>query len=496
MRVQPERKRVVVIGAGLGGLAIALRLAGEGRKVTVCERAEQPGGKMGRMEIDGFRFDTGPSLITMPRVFHALFEAVGERMEDHLALIPVRPAAEYVFDDGTRFTHTTSLPDWLATVRRLEGGDASGFLRFMHLGARLLALSEATFFQQAPGERPDPAALGALVRSLPVPGPWTSYDRVVRRYFRSDALRRMFQRYTTYIGSSPYKTPGLLAVIPALEYLEGAWHIEGGLYRLVEVLGSLLHDRGGRVLLRTAVERIETEDGEVTGVRTAGGEFLPADTVIMNGDVDRLSSLLGREGPTRPERCHSTSGLVFFHALGHHHPEAPHHRVLFSADYREEFADLFARRRFPSDPTVYLNMPSRSDPSMTPGYGEVLFIMANAPANEGDAWDEAMIDEARQRVNRRLERAGLRALLEDSVASGVFTPRMLADRLDMPGGAIYGATSHGPRQAFLRPPNRVRGVRGLYCVGGSTHPGGGTPTVLLSARIVHNQVRDDEQRYK
>ncbi len=496
MRIRPENKRVVVIGAGLGGLATAALLAHEGRKVTVCERSEQAGGKMGRLELDGFRFDTGPSLVTLPRVFRELFEALDERIDDHIQFVPVHPAAEYIFDDGSRFHHSTSLPEWLATVRRLEGGDAGKFLRFMHLGARMLALSEVTFFKQAPGSRPDKAALGALLRSLPLPAPWTSYDRIVRRYFLSDNLRRMFQRYTTYIGSSPYHTPGLLAVIPALEYLESSWHIRGGLYRLIEALVAILKARGGRLQLTTPIENIETENGEVCGVRTAGDVFIPADTVIMNGDVARLPALLGSTKPGRKEKDNSTSGLVFFHALRHQHPNAPHHRVLFSADYKKEFSDLFKHRRFPSDPTIYLNMPSRSDRSMAPGHGEVLFIMANAPANSADSWDGAMIDEARQRVHHRLDRAGLRYLIDDTAASAVLTPKLIAERLDMPGGAIYGSTSHGPRKAFMRPPNRVRGVRGLYCVGGSTHPGGGTPTVLLSARIVHQQVKHDEQRYQ
>ena len=486
------RKRAVVIGAGLGGLATALRLAVRGWAVTVCEQADAPGGKMNRWQTNGFRFDTGPSLITMPWVFEELFAAAGTRLRDHVEPVAVHPLAEYRFADGTRFTHTADLPAWLETVRRLEGGDAAGFLGFMALGARLFEVSKATFFRRSPFDRPDPAAAGAL-RHLPLRRGWGNYDRTVCHFLRSPHLRQMFNRYITYVGSSPYQSPATLAVIPFLEYAYGGWHVTGGLYRIVEAIAALAARAGAEIRTGCRVTAILQRAGRAAGVELERGAPLDADIVIMNGDASCTPALLGTPGARPlPEDRRSLSGLVFLFALRTTRPGHPHHSVFFSADYAEEFRQLFAERRFPDDPTVYVNMPSRTDRTMTPGEGETMFVMANAPANDGDAWDEAMVAAARERVLGRLRKSGYPEFAADVLASAAWTPRQMAERYGMPGGAIYGQASHGWRGAFLRPPNRDRRVRGLYYAGGSTHPGGGTPTVLMSAAITSELIQRHE----
>jgi phytoene dehydrogenase-like protein len=204
----------------------------------------------------------------------------------------------------------------------------------------------------------------------------------------------------------------------------------------------------------------------------------------MNGDAACAQQLLGNaEAPSSPPAERSLSGLVFLFGVRRSLPEIHHHSVFFSADYRHEFKQLFDERRFPDDPTVYVSAPSRSDRSLVPGEGEALFVMANAPANDSDAWDDAAIRVARKRVMDRLRKRGFPDIQHDIVVESVWTPRRLADQYLMPGGAIYGTHSHGWRKAFLRPPNKDPKLAGLYYVGGSSHPGGGTPTVLQSARI-------------
>ena len=478
-----DDRTALVIGAGLGGLAVAARLAHRGWRVTVLERDASPGGKMNQWRTGGFRFDTGPSLITMPWVFEELFRDVGLRMADHMELMKVEPAAEYVFDDGQRFTHSARLPEWLGDIRRLEGGSAEGVLAFLRLGMRLYELSKRTFFTRSPFEPGGPPPADAL-RHLPLRHAWGIYADTVERWVQSPHLRQVFLRYATYVGSSPWRMPATLAVIPALESAFGAWHVRGGLYSIIEALTADLRRRGVEIQTGTPVEAIEREAGRVRGVRLADGTRLKGRAVIFNGDAGRLPGLLGMPGAHPPDESRrSTSGIVFLVATPHTRPDQPHHRVFFSADYPEEFRDLFERRVFPRDPTVYVNMPSRTDRSMTPGEGEVVFIMANAPANDGDAWDESAIAEVERRVFARLTRSGFPDLREGAFARHVITPRDLASRFDMPGGSIYGAASHGWRGAFLRAPNRIRRHPGLFCVGGSTHPGGGTPTVLLSSRI-------------
>ncbi len=480
----PEKaQRVAVIGAGLGGLALGLRLAARGRRVTLFEQDARPGGKMNRLQRDGFTFDTGPSLVTLPHVFAELFEAAGLRIEDHVELMPVRPFAAYRLADGTAFEHSADLPSWLATVRRLEDGPATGYLRFMDLAARLHEVSRHTFLAASPWERPRPPPLRVLLR-VPWRQGFGNYARVVERHLRSDALRRFLFRYPTYVGSSPWRTPSTLAVIPWIEHTFGAWHIRGGLYALVEAIARAGASLGMEVRTGARVTRILQEGGRARGVELADGTRAEADVVVMNGDASTVPRLLDPDAPAGlPESERSLSGFVLLLGLPRRVPGEAHHRVFFSADYRREFDDLFERRIFPDDPTVYVNLPARTDPSMAPPGGETVFVMANAPANDGDAWDAAAVERATARVFARL-RAGGFPDAADAVVREAWTPRRIGETYGMPGGAIYGTHSHGYRRAFLRPPNRDRRLRGLYAVGGSTHPGGGTPTVLMSARIV------------
>jgi phytoene desaturase len=485
-------RKAVIIGSGLGGLGAALRLAARGWDVTICEQADAPGGKMNRWQVAGYTFDTGPSLITMPWIFEDLFKAAGSDLRDHLKLIRVHPIADYSFDDGVRFTHTTFLPEWLDTVRRLEGGDASGFFGFMALGAKLLEVSKRTFFARAPFERPDPSSLQAL-RHMPLRHGFSNYHRVVCRYFKSDHLRRLYDRYMTYVGSSPYLSPSTLSVIPYIEYAFGGWHVEGGLYRMVEALLSLAQKAGVRVLTRARAIRIDCGAGRVRGVELEDARRLPADVVVMNGDASCAPRLLGRpDAAPLPDRDRSLSGLIFLFALKKPLPGRCHHNVCFSSDYPREFQELFDERRFPTDPTVYVNVPTKTDTSMAPPGGEVLFVMANAPASDAHPWDEAQIRDARARVFARLKKAGFPDFESDVVAEDVWTPRRIGSTYDMPGGAIYGTNSHGMRRAFLRPRNKDSSTAGLYYVGGSTHPGGGTPTVLMSSSITANLILTHE----
>lgn len=487
-----KQKEVVIIGGGLGGLAAALRLAAVGCHVTVCEQGERYGGKMNLWEAEGFRFDTGPSLITMPWIFAELFAAAGSRLEEHVELLPLHPLAAYSFADGTRFTYTTDLPAWLETVQQLEPRDVDGFLRLMKLGARLYELSKDNFLRKPPLAPMGREAWTGL-QHLPLRNAWGNYAKAVAAHFRSPHLQQLYNRYPTYVGSSPYETPATLLLIPYIEYAFNGWYAKGGLYRIVEGLLALAQQHGITLLTNAKVARIEQQGHRVCAVRLTDGRHLPADVVVANCEAEDAKVMLGEPQATPlPSPHRSLSGLVFLWGVRRSLPELQHHQVYFSADYPQEFAQLFAERRFPDDPTVYVNCPSRNDRSLVPGAGEALFVMANAPANDGEEWTAAKIAEARQRVLGRLQQGGFPVIENDLVVEDVWTPDKIAARYAMPGGAIYGTHSHGWRKAFLRPPNKDRKYQGLYYVGGSTHPGGGTPTVLLSANITVDLIRKYE----
>ncbi len=484
-------KRAVIIGGGLGGLAASLRLSRAGWHVTVCEAGERMGGKMNRWSAGGFTFDTGPSLITMPWVFEETFAQAGGALQDHAQLLPLETLAEYRYDDGTRLTHSPHLPDWLGTIDRVAPEDRGGFFDFMRLGARLYEVSRRTFLTNTPYQRPTRES-AAVFRDFPLRHAWGNYHAAVAAHFKSPYLTQLFDRYPTYVGSSPYRSPATLAVIPYIEYAFGGYAVRGGLYRIVEGLVALAERNGVELRTNARVSAIEHARGEVSGVRLECGEGIVADAVVMNGDAARTGQLLGDPSAAAPQSAthRSMSGFVMLCGVGRKLPDLTQHTVCFSADYRNEFDTLFAKQSFPEDPTVYVNAPSRGDASVAPPGGETLFIMANAPATE-EPWEAAQIESARSRVFARLRKSGFPDITKDIRVSDVWTPQRIASTYDAPGGSIYGTDSHGWKNAFLRPPNRNARVRGLYHVGGSTHPGGGTPTVLLSAKITCELIARD-----
>jgi phytoene desaturase len=487
-----REKEVVIIGGGLGGLAAGIRLAVRGCHVTICEQGETFGGKMNSWEQHGFRFDTGPSLITMPWVFAEVFELAGSRLEDHLEMISMNPLAQYSFADGTNFIYTAELPQWLETVRQIEPCDVTGFLQIMKLGAKIYNISKNTFMRRPAFAAPQPSDLSDL-KDIPLKNAWGNYGKVVASHFKSPYLRQLFNRYPTYVGSSPYRSPATLLIIPFIEYAFNGWYPKGGLYRIVQSILELARQLKVTLLTGAKVSDIEQQQNVVRAVKLADGTRLPANIVIANCEAADARSLLGEPQALRlKEQDRSMSGLVFLLGVKRTMPALQHHQVYFSADYEKEFSQIFSARKFPDDPTVYVNCPSRNDRSIVPGEGEALFIMANAPANDKDVWDQAMISEARRRVFQRLRQSGFPAIAEDIVVEDVWTPQRIAARYAMPGGAIYGTHSHGWRKAFLRPPNKDRKYRGLYYVGGSTHPGGGTPMVLLSAQITVDLIQKYE----
>jgi phytoene desaturase len=461
--------KVVVVGAGVGGLCAAARLAASGHTVTLVEAAPVVGGKLGRFERDGFTFDTGPSLLTLPRVFEDLFEATGG-WPPGLSFAPVEPAIRHRFTDGTSFDSGTNV---LANLQAWSPGAGDDWASFLERAARIWRASRKPFLESAlHGSRTLAALTLKHPGDLATMAPGRTLRDLGRRHLRDPRLRVVLDRYATYTGSDPRRAPAALAAVPFAEHAFGAWWVTGGLYRLAEALLDRCLSLGvevqlGRRVLRVAPPVVTCDDGELTAdvvVSDADAAHLYRDLV----DCPAASRRLARATP-------SLSGFVLLLALRGTTEGLGHHTVLFPDDYDAELDAVFGSS-VAADPTVFVSRP----PGMAPPGHEALFVLVNAPRHGPVDWhaQPGYADHVLDVLARRGVDVRDRLLWRE-----VITPADLEARTGAVGGAIYGTSSNGPVAAFLRPANRSP-VPGLYLVGGSSHPGGGLPLVALSAKIV------------
>jgi phytoene desaturase len=482
---------IIVVGGGLGGLAAAIHLAARGRRVVVCEKNARVGGKLNIVAEEGYTFDTGPSLLTMPWVLRELFAAAAKRLEDELALIQVEPACRYRWPCGVRFDAFQSLPLLMDQIARLEPRDIAGFFRFMAYAERIYRAVAGPFLLY-PFDGLRELLTPAALRDAWKIDPLRTVDQAVRGFFRSPYLRQIFNRYATYNGSSPYRAPATFNLIAYLELAEGSWYVRGGMYELARALERLARALGVELRMRSPVAQVVVGAGAVRGVLLETGERLDAAAVIVNADPRYAYQALVPGGlPTAMRLARlepSCSGFVLLLGVNRVYADLAHHNIFFSADYPREFAAIFDRRVPAPDPTVYVCATSVSDPAHAPLGHMNLFVLVNAPAlGQRVNWAREAIG-YRDVVLRKLERMGLVGLERHIVYERMITPEDLRSRYNAPNGAIYGLASNQLWSAFLRPPQRAREMRGLFFVGGGTHPGGGIPLVLLSGRAVAEQV--------
>jgi phytoene desaturase len=486
------RPHALVIGAGVGGLAVAIRLGAKGYRVTVVDRLDAPGGRAYTYRQDGFTFDAGPTIITAPYIFEELWTLCGQRMADHVELRPCDPYYRITFDDGEHFTYSGDHSRMRAEVARLSPADVDGYDRYLKVSGEIYRvafeeLADKSFHSIGFTLK----AAGDLIR---LQGYRSVYARV-SRYFRNEHLRTVFSFHPLLIGGNPFTATSYYCLIAHLESKYGVHYAVGGTGALVRGMVDLIESLGGTVQLNADVDRIDVHDGRATGVTLASGTRITADLVLSNAEPAWTYGKLLRHHPRKrwtdrklARARHSMGLVVWYFGTNRRFDDVLHHNMILGPRYKGLLDDIFHRHVLADDCSLYLHRPTASDPSLAPPGCDAFYVLAPVPnLASGTDWQQ-QAEPYRALIQRRLEATLLPGLGETIVTSHILTPQDFRDRYLSLHGAAFAMEPRLLQSAWFRPHNRSEEVEGLYLVGAGTHPGAGLPGVVSSAKVVDSLV--------
>ncbi|MGE0310731.1 MAG: phytoene desaturase family protein [Lautropia sp.] len=502
-RVHVDRP-VAVIGGGLGGLAAAVTLAARGHRVVLFEANEWLGGKAAVLEVDGWRFDMGPTILTLPSVIARILREADRSLELELPMTRLDPQWRCFFDGGRRLDLVADT-DAMGDAIDAFAGDArsgDGYRRYLAQSERLHAISERFFFWKSVSGVGDTFDWRAnlsvsTLRDLLALRMGRGFGSVVRAHMPDPRVAQMVDHFAQYIGSDPFEAPAVVGAIAHMQTHDGVWYPRGGTAAVPAMLARLAARLGVDVRTGTPVEAIDVAHGRVDAVVAEGGERTPVSAVVSNMDsVRTYRELLGGVAPrgapagSRPEPA--CSGVVLYLGLDRAYPQLAHHNFVFSRDAHEEFDAIYRRGEPAPDPTCYVAAPARTDPSVAPPGGEALYVLVHAPyLRAHHDWDAMLPPYRRVIVDKLARTAGLEQLASRIRVERWLTPADIGRRYRVLDGAIYGLASHGRMFGAFKPGNRRTDVPGLYLAGGAAHPGPGMPMVLMSGWIAADCVDAD-----
>ncbi len=488
-------KKAIVIGAGFGGLAAAIRLQAQGLQVTLIEKNEKLGGHAYQIKKNGYTFDMGPSLVTAPDIIQDVFQSAGKNMEDYLDLIYLDPFYRIFYHDGTHLDYTGDSDEMKAQMAKFDKKDAANYDRFMEYIEKIYN----AVIVDGLGARP--FGFGTLFEFLPrairLKALQPAYS-VVKKFFRDPRNRFAFSFHPLFIGGSPFRSPSVYLMIPYLEKHGGVWFTKGGMYSVVEAFEKVFREIGGTVLTNCEASEIAVEDRRVTGV-IANGEYLKADVVVSNGHFAHTYMELIKPEHRRKwtdrrvkKLAYGMSTFLIYLGVKKQYPRLLHHTLILSERYKTLVKDIFDRKILADDFSMYLHVPTRTDAGMAPPGCESMYVLVPVPNLDADIdWDEMARPYADKIIDYLEKDFGLEDLRENIEVLELFTPEDFKHQRNNYIGSAWGVEPKMTQTASFRPGNRSEDVQGLYLVGASTHPGAGVPGVLLTAQATEKAIMED-----
>lgn len=483
----------IVIGAGIGGIATAARLAKNGYDVTVLEKEPTPGGRANQIIKDGHRFDIGPTLFLMPEVWEETFASLGEKMSDHLDLRRIDPTYKVHFDDGLQLELTSDISKMQTQLEAVEKTAFTGFLNYIAEGSKHYKMSLEKFV----GRNFFNIFEYFSLKNLPLIFQLKALDKHYRntgRFFKDERLKAAFTFQNMYLGLSPYDAPATYSLLQYTELAEGVWYPMGGMYAGIQALVNVAEKLGVKFIYNAPVKRIETNGSKVLGVITEDGRSFSSDIFVGNADLPYIyKELLSdkKEAKKLDEKLYTCSTIMFYWGVKKQYPQIAHHNVFLGGDYKASFDQIFEDHTLPEVPSFYVHAPARTDSAAAPKGHDTLYVLV--PVGHLDArteqdWD-ALVNRARETVFARLEKEmGISDLKESIKFEIVYQPKVWKERFNLEKGAAFGLSHNFWQVGYLRPQNRHKQYKNLYFAGASTHPGTGLPIVLLSARLTTERI--------
>lgn len=501
-------KRVIVVGAGVGGLAAAVRLQNAGYEVDLYEKEPHVGGKMNQIRGEGFTFDVGPTIVMMPDLYREVFELAGRDPDDYVPMQKVEPLMDISFSPDERLRLSNNLAELVGSLESISEKDTQGYFAYLAKLYQRFLIAKENFLQRPfrkPSDFYNPRSLVAGFRLHTLGDAYSS----VSRYVQDDRLRKALAFQTLYIGISPYEGPSLYMIIPMIELLYGVWFIKGGMYAMSSALERLFLELGGHLHVSSPVERIEVRDGRAIGV-VADDELQRADYVVCGADFPYAMKELVADRPARGKYTdakidameYSCSCFILYLGLDKQYPETSVHAIRFAPDFKKNIADLFEAEQFPDDPSFYLYAPSSLDPSLAPEGCQTLYVLVPVPplgdpsaAGAPEAlWSDAQVAAYREHVLDLVERETAYAdIRQHIVYEQAYTPADFSERFNAYRGATFGLRPTLKQSNYWRPHNKADACEALYFCGSSVHPGAGVPIVLLSAQLAAEELMKDDR---